>query len=1510
MKGCVWLRVLVVVVLVGAGAASSSSGDDGLPFCQACDSRRCPVRQYGAPYLTWLETNCPVEYIDDYTVECILLANDDGLPGHGGHGDHGGGHGEPPYTILVIFGSFAMGASLRFLLLGTQVPYTVVLFLIGMAFGGASLYDGFSLQNYAAISEIDPHLIFYIFLPALIFESAFAMDIPIFLKVVGQCILMAVPGLMVASLITGSVAKFVFAKYDWNWYACLLFGTILSATDPVAVVALLKELGASPIISTLIEGESLFNDGTAIVFFNVLVDAIKKQSCEPIGCILDFDKASVVPQSDHHVRYASWPAGTDPHCLCVHVECEMPLGYLEIVLEFFRVSFGGLGVGLVFGAVTVWSLNQVFNDALIEVTLTLVAAYVTFFVCEGILTVSGVLGVVACGCLMSHYNTCISPDVEHTLHHFWEMLTYLANTLIFLLAGLIVSLKAFGEVGSVDFGYMLITYATINVARTAVLILFMPILRLFRYKLDVGNSVLVAWGGLRGAVGLALALIIQADDNVAIETVRTKVIFHVSGIVLLTLCVNGVTTSKVVKAFKLDEISLRRRKQMRARWLDLQAEKELDLGDLVAEPLYYDTNWEELDTAVNLSSAIPNGNEDPYNEKGWAAREGLDDDDETVDRKQREEGRSAYIATCNASFHKQYAQGQLTPLGCRELHHFAVAAREKGDRAQTEWEKDYNTREDQIDQQQGAGNRKSMYGVLPPSQAPLVLMDASVIRPLFDMTYFRTRIVKLVSGEVGSQQLAFDIALGFIRCHETIQHVIHDLCEPHIANKILTHSKRAVKETCLVLEEASLKRPDVSTSIKTKQAARAILNSMQSDLNTMHHEGRLDDQDRAVLHRIVDLSIRNLKYMPRSLAHPTNEEILENCPWYTAAERQCQKMIFVSTLEQYAVQDFEGGAMLYNGDNRSPTLPGLMLIVYGIAEIRVGRNRFRFASGTTLGWPQVLTGATRLGNVWTVSRCRCLVFPEKTVRMLIKRHPEFSKAAWRDCGIQTARVLLGLEVGSSHRFDEKRWTQRRIRKMAERGIVEVLQDKDGYDETHERRHTLAPNCHYVMLRGSAWEYGEAADHFDKPSKFKFPTLIPSDFKFATFTGHAVLFTMEEELTAAERARQRWGRLRSKCRSIFLWSALRNKRCGQCALAWALGRTPPPIPEPDPRLEQKYRLEAEKACLEEEERMAAEAAVTDTMSQQRGGNRVHGLVEHVDFSGVADAPVLAPVTQRPLRRQSVVANLEKQQKRPQTTRNNPGDTSLVDRSGAGAFKKLLYPAIPRLNVDVPESPRRSISPPRRPSKAAPPPAEDTSPVVKMRVVAADGEFDVGQFKADLAKAKGVEIDPSAVEVLGTESVEGPLPPQTDVRLRFRGLGPKGEKLARDLAEHTGKLPEGSLDGLQPTSVSIEEPPTTKSESQGGSPASPMPPTGPAPAAIPAGVPPPADLTSILRDLELIEQGTPLARFSESPPRAKQTAPKATFSDLLSDPEAGGLDDPDLNIDELFQQPATLQRKLSL
>ena len=202
--------------------------------------------------------------------------------------EHGeGSHGSDMTPLFFVILALNIGAATRHFLRKSPLPYTVTLLLIGLGFGAATRMGWLETWSIGSLhmnvdflgkavewaGHIDPHVILYVFLPTLIFEAAFAMDVHTFRKSVGNASILAIPGIIIALLLTGALAIGLglagIGLTGWGWPMALMFGAVVSATDPVAVVSLLKELGASKKLGTLIEGESLLNDGTAIVIFMV-----------------------------------------------------------------------------------------------------------------------------------------------------------------------------------------------------------------------------------------------------------------------------------------------------------------------------------------------------------------------------------------------------------------------------------------------------------------------------------------------------------------------------------------------------------------------------------------------------------------------------------------------------------------------------------------------------------------------------------------------------------------------------------------------------------------------------------------------------------------------------------------------------------------------------------------------------------------------------------------------------------------------------------------------------------------------------------------------------------------------------------------------------------------------------------------------------------------------------------------------------------------------------------------
>jgi CPA1 family monovalent cation:H+ antiporter len=270
-----------------------------------------------------------------------------------------------------------------------RLPYTIALVITGLVLGFAGVELGVLLT---------PELIFLIFLPPLLFEAAITLDIRHLKENVRTIVVLAIPGVIVSTLIVGAIIHFLMGL---PLELALLFGAMISPTDPVSVVALFKELGAPKKLTTIVEGESLFNDGTGIVLFAVMLLLIRE--------------------------------GT--------------FTILEGSFEFVKEVAGGLVVGGAFGYLAYHVLKPI-DDHLIEVMITVILAFGAFLAAD-LIGVSGVIAVVVSGIIVGNYaaSVSMSPTGRLNLRSFWEFAAFLVNSALFVLIGLEIHFILPGEVG-------------------------------------------------------------------------------------------------------------------------------------------------------------------------------------------------------------------------------------------------------------------------------------------------------------------------------------------------------------------------------------------------------------------------------------------------------------------------------------------------------------------------------------------------------------------------------------------------------------------------------------------------------------------------------------------------------------------------------------------------------------------------------------------------------------------------------------------------------------------------------------------------------------------------------------------------------------------------------------------------------------------------------------------------------------------------------------------------------
>jgi monovalent cation:H+ antiporter, CPA1 family len=388
---------------------------------------------------------------------------------------------------LVLSVSLGVATLSRMFSVLRNIPYTLLLLLVGL---GLAVLD-------VRLINLSPQLILFIFLPPLLFEAAWNLNWKSLKQYSVPITLYAILGVIicVGSLVFG-LQMFAGASLA----TALLVGASLSATDPVSVVALFRELGVDKKLTTLMEGESLFNDGVAVVAFNLL-----------LGIALGLE------QFDVSVTVARF-----------------------LVFVGVGISIGGLiGFGLSF-------LTQRFDIPLVEQSLTLVSAYGAYLVAEE-LGGSGVIAVVTTGLILGNFGSRIgmNPRTRLVVSEFWEFISFFINSIVFLLIG--DQVRFDGLLDELD--KILIAIVIMLVARAISVFGLGALSNAITgpsMDLPLKGQVVLWWGGLRGSVSVALALSVPV-----ILPDRQEIIAIVFGVMLFTLLVQGLTTKPLLEALNL-----------------------------------------------------------------------------------------------------------------------------------------------------------------------------------------------------------------------------------------------------------------------------------------------------------------------------------------------------------------------------------------------------------------------------------------------------------------------------------------------------------------------------------------------------------------------------------------------------------------------------------------------------------------------------------------------------------------------------------------------------------------------------------------------------------------------------------------------------------------------------------------------------------------------------------------------------------------------------------------------
>nr|BAX01505.1 salt overly sensitive [Bassia scoparia] len=841
----------------------------------------------------------------------------------------------PTDTVLFFGFSLLLGIACRHFLRGTRVPYTVALLVVGIALGSLEYGTKHGVGRFGdgirIWENIDPELLLAVFLPALLFESSFSMEVHQIKRCMVQMLLLAGPGVLISTCILGAALKLTF-PYGWNWKTSLLLGGLLSATDPVAVVALLKELGASKKLSTIIEGESLMNDGIAIVVYQLFYRMVLGES----------------------------------------------FNWVAIIKFLAQVSLGAVGIGIAFGIASVLWLGFIFNDTVIEISLTLAVSYIAFFTAQEGADVSGVLTVMTLGMFYAAAaKTAFKGDSQQSLHHFWEMVAYIANTLIFILSGAVIAQGVLSsdnifENHGIAWGYLILLYAYVLVSRVVAVGVLFPFLPYFGYGLDWKEATILIWSGLRGAVALALSLSVKrssGDPTLLSTQTGTLFVFFTGGIVFLTLIINGSTTQFLLRFLGMDKLSKAKRRILDFTKYEMLNKALEAFGDLGEDEELGPADWATVKRYIKSLNTLDGERIHPHE------NDGPSETDDYMHTRNIKDIRVRLLNGVQAAYWEMLDEGRITQNTANALMQSVDEALDKVDyEPLCDW--------------RGLKNSvhfPNYYRFLQMSRYPKKLVTFFTVERL---------------------ESACSICAAFLRAHRIVRGQLQDFVgESDIASAVISESEAEGEEARKFLEDVRITFPQVLRVVKTRQVTYSVLTHLSEYIQNLQKTGLLEEKEMLHLHDAVQTDLKRLLRNPPTVKLPKVRELLNTHPLVGALPPA-----FCEPLKHSKKETVKGhGTILYR-EGGKPN--GIWLISNGVVkwESKMIRTKHSlhptFTHGSTLGLYEVLIGKPYICDMITDSVVHCFFIEAEKIEQLRQSDPSIEHFFWKESVIVLAKVLL------------------------------------------------------------------------------------------------------------------------------------------------------------------------------------------------------------------------------------------------------------------------------------------------------------------------------------------------------------------------------------------------------------------------------------------------------------------------------------------------------------------------
>uniref|UniRef100_A0A7S3GFN4 Cyclic nucleotide-binding domain-containing protein n=1 Tax=Palpitomonas bilix TaxID=652834 RepID=A0A7S3GFN4_9EUKA len=968
--------------------------------------------------------------------------------------------------LLFLFFSLILGVVTRFFFQKTKLPYTVILLIAGILLGILTLFDSTKNNEFVLsmddVASMDPHVMMFVFLPILVFESSFSVDVHVFKKNFWQILILASLGVIINAGLAAVLAKFTFFNYEPNWVVSLMVGSILSATDPVAVVALLKELGASKKLGTLIEGESLLNDGTAFVLYTILARFV-------------------------NAYYGSGEVIT--------------VG--SVIWDFVRIAGGGPLLGYIIGLFMMLWTSRVFEDPFVEITITIVSAYLTFFIAEKFLHVSGILAVVVLGVYMNYKGkTNLSANVQHFLHEFWGMMSYIANTLIFVIVGVTIVRNTVLDQDWTRYMYLFVVYIALQAMRALSILILYPLLRRTGYGLDWQGAVVLTWGGLRGAVGLILALIVLNDPCID-GRVRQNTLFVVAGIVVLTLIVNGSTTESIMSKMKMNAISPAQRLIESRAIKNIEAEMDRTAETLKNDKFLRGADWDWVQKRIsivrktkeriesdNRGRCLKKKNDGAGGEAPTARRKSMfrvvkkNSGGAPVEPADEEKGKGQATSTTpmrelrhSDTMRRSFdlddhstlmAMTKAGGLALQTVHdlerqiliHHATALKNSYWKLYKQDLLSGDSYQALVEAAERSVDLLSVYGGHK-------VLEEKIVIPPFILRLLRTPFIGTIARKIMNSVWTFryELALGHVVASRDALRVMDSEFTENDRKIALRENGRVVilqdlldriRSEVTSINEQAMKNvnsievafPEVALAIKSRQAAKYILHSARKTIDRLKKNGNVDEDEGSRLFNLVEESIKRLVFSPMKISRPSPREILKQSLFQDVPDALLDAIVESAKHKIYEAHE----TILREGEQSK----GICVVTAGVVQ-KTGFDGIEYTGkGTIIGDVSFLSATPSNTTVKTETIVESVWLFASDIRRLI----QLSKCS-------ADNRVAELRPGLTFECEGKDFASQIWRKAAIRLGVNLLRKKDPYNRWPLERITFWLN---------RWIMGEPNDN--------------------------------------------------------------------------------------------------------------------------------------------------------------------------------------------------------------------------------------------------------------------------------------------------------------------------------------------------------------------------------------------------------------------------------------------------